>query len=122
MSKFDIFRNSKHNHPAIEIEQNLDLKRWKSIEMTHSPQFKKDRNGNLTNIPKEKFEKFIEKPINSKKESYFVKYIRDDPIYTKKEKWKDIQLTDSNIKQIKDFLNKKRWYKLRNINDGRPTN
>ena len=76
--------------------------------MTHSPQYKKDREGNTTNIPKDKFQKFIEKPDHSIKDSYFVKYIRNDPIYTKKEKWKGIELTKSNIEQIENFLNKKR--------------
>ena len=108
MTKYDVFRNSKHNHPAIEISEDLELKKWKSIEMTHSPQYKKDREGNTTNIPKDKFQKFIEKPDRSIKDSYFVKYIRNDPIYTKKEKWKGIELTKSNIEQIENFLNKKR--------------
>lgn len=122
MSKYEVYRNSKHGHPAIEVEENLETKYWKSIEMTHSPQFKKDREGRITDIPKDKYEKFIVKPTNSEKDSYFVRYIRNDPIYTKKEKWKDIKLNESNIKQINDFLNKKRWYKLRNIIDGGPTN
>lgn len=108
MSKYEVFRNSKHGHPAIEIEEDLNLKFWKSIEMTSSPQFKKDREGNVTNIPKDKYEKFLVKPTNSKKDSYFVRYIRNDPIYTKKEKWRGITLNESNIKQIDNFINKKR--------------
>ena len=98
MGKYKIYKNKRtKHHPSIHIRINVDGK-WENIEITSSPRSKRG------------YEKFDVNPNPnwSKKESWFRRYIRKDPISVHGKEYKNYRLVQSDEEKIDNFLEEKK--------------
>ena len=98
MGKYKIFKNKRtKHHPSIHIRINVEGK-WENIEITSSPRNKRG------------YVKFDVNPNPnwSKKDSWFRKYIRKDPIGVRGEEYKNYKIIQSDEEKINDFLEEKK--------------
>lgn len=87
-----IFKNkSTRYHPIIEVKS--DNKTWDNLELTQSP-IKKNRYIELKENPNK----------NNPRKAYVRKYLRKDPIRTRGELLSKFRLSEDDLKQIEEFL------------------
>ena len=92
MSKYKFYINRRTRfHPSLEVSSNQ--KEWKNMELTSSPT-KKGRYIELKHNPSK----------NKKTKAYLRKYIRTDPISTRKELLKKYNLSEEDLNEIENFL------------------
>ena len=90
-----IYKNRRAKyHPSIEVSSNS--KTWKNMVVTHNP------------IKKKRYIE-LKHNINPKddRKCYVNKNVRNDPIRTRGDLLKKYRLTEEDLKQIEEFLNKK---------------
>ena len=98
MSKYKIYKNKRTKyHPSIHVCINVDGK-WENIEITSSPRNESE------------YEKFDVNPNPnwSKRESWFRKYIRKDPINVRGKEYKNYRIIKSHEDKIDNFLKEKK--------------
>ena len=92
MSKYKFYKNSKTRfHPSLEVSSNEF--EWQNMELTSSPT-KDGRYIELKENPNE----------NWKTKSYLRKYIRKDPICTRKQLLRKYKLSEEDIKEIEKYI------------------
>ena len=93
--KYRFYRNRKtKNHPSIEVDSNGVI--WKNMEVTSSPT-KKNRYIELKKNPNP----------NRTDKAFVRKYLRKDPIKTRGQLLKKFNLSEEDLIEIENFLNKK---------------
>ena len=93
-SKYNFYKNKRTRyHPSLEIESNE--KKWKNMELTSSP----TQTGRYLKLNKN--------PSGNRKTAFLRKYIRSDPIQTRGQLLAKYHLSDEDLKEIEEFLNKK---------------
>ena len=93
MSKYKIYKNKRTKyHPSIHVCINVDGK-WENIEITSSPRNESE------------YEKFDANPNPNwrKRESWFRKYVRKDPISVRGKEYKNYRIIKSDEDKIDIF-------------------
>lgn len=106
MSKYIIRGNSLTKGPKDEDHPSIDLgikdNKWENIEITSSPT-KKDKYTKFDLNPNPKW-----REGKNKKESYFRRYLRKDPIWARRSIYKKYSLIESDEKKVDSFLEERR--------------
>lgn len=91
--KYKFYKNKRTKyHPSIEVDS--DGKRWKNMEMTSSP----TQSGRYIELK--------HNPNGSDKKAYIRKYVRDDSIKTRGQLLKKYHLSEEDLIEIEEFLNR----------------